>query len=149
MFLLRWENFTSTSFLGFRERCQYLAQTHTKTHILKWHFFPIRTMSCIRQGQLRHKVFLWLIVMQCMDIVSVANHLNQYDYKSSNYVLCFQCHHWSKNNTGLYTALNVECIDVIPGLSVSVRVCMYSVGHLMHFLTLWALHMVCVIFRTV
>lgn len=24
MFLLRWENFTSTSFLGFRERCQYL-----------------------------------------------------------------------------------------------------------------------------
>lgn len=24
MFLLRWENFTSTSFLGFNERCQYL-----------------------------------------------------------------------------------------------------------------------------
>lgn len=27
MFLLRWENLTSTSFLGFRERCQYLTQT--------------------------------------------------------------------------------------------------------------------------
>lgn len=24
MFLLRWENFTSMSFRGFRERCQYL-----------------------------------------------------------------------------------------------------------------------------
>lgn len=30
MFLLRWENLTSTSFLGFRERCQYLTQMEIK-----------------------------------------------------------------------------------------------------------------------
>lgn len=35
MFLLRWENFTSTSFLGFNERCQYLTGGK-KDRVMKW-----------------------------------------------------------------------------------------------------------------
>lgn len=29
MFLLRWENFTSISLRGFKERCQYLREDHS------------------------------------------------------------------------------------------------------------------------
>lgn len=47
MFLLRWENLTSTSFLGFRERCQYLTQTEKIRKSVKEYWFKI-TFMCFR-----------------------------------------------------------------------------------------------------
>lgn len=46
MFLLRWENLTSTSFLGFRERCQYLSKDQWKRKVRD---YLSDTGSCVEQ----------------------------------------------------------------------------------------------------